>query len=273
MRQVYSPANAVEAHMLAHLLDQEGIEAHIHGEALQSGVGELPAGNLLQLLVPDEDHERARKLLLAWEKTNVPGDDTPIRNRPFPFVTALAFLFVGAFSGWVLKLGIDSRQISIGEGKTEIDLNGDGVYESAYYYPGGGEYPSRFEADYNFDGRVDRVDHFDEVGILISSESDVDFNGTLETRSSFESGVAARSESDTDDNGAQDYVVEFENGVLVREEILDSRVGRIARVNHFENQVIVRSEFDEDRDGFLETVRTYDRFGVVLSTEVRDQPR
>jgi hypothetical protein len=172
-----------------------------------------------------------------------------------------------------LKVGIDNRQLSIGEGKEEIDLNGDGVFDATYYYPGGGAYASRFEADNNFDRRVDRIDHFDELGTPISSESDDDFNGTLETHTTFESGVATRLESDTDDNGVPDITFELEDGVVAREEILDSRVGRIARVNHFENKVIVRSEFDEDRDGFLETVRTYDRFGVVLSTEVLERPR
>lgn len=60
MRQVYAPADAAEAHMLVHLLEQNGIQALIHGEALQGAVGELPAAGLLQLLVPDEEHDAAR---------------------------------------------------------------------------------------------------------------------------------------------------------------------------------------------------------------------
>jgi hypothetical protein len=57
MKQVYAPANTAEAHMLAHLLEQAGVRAHVHGEALQGAVGESPAANLLQLLVADEDYD------------------------------------------------------------------------------------------------------------------------------------------------------------------------------------------------------------------------
>ena len=49
MQEVYQPANAPEAHMLVHLLGEAGITAHIHGEALQGAVGELPAGNVIRL--------------------------------------------------------------------------------------------------------------------------------------------------------------------------------------------------------------------------------
>jgi hypothetical protein len=41
MKRIYQAANNIEAHMLVHLLEQEGIEAHVEGEHLQSGAGEL----------------------------------------------------------------------------------------------------------------------------------------------------------------------------------------------------------------------------------------
>ena len=54
MTIVYAATNAVEAHMIVHLLQQSEIEAHIDGEHLQGAVGELPAATLLLKLLVRE---------------------------------------------------------------------------------------------------------------------------------------------------------------------------------------------------------------------------
>jgi hypothetical protein len=68
--------------MLAHVLEQAGIEAHIHGEALQSAAGSLPVSNMLGLLVADEAYDRARDLIKEWERAEAPRDPnaSPSRN-------------------------------------------------------------------------------------------------------------------------------------------------------------------------------------------------
>jgi hypothetical protein len=45
--------------------------------------------------------------------------------------------------------------------------------------------------------------------------------------------------------------------------------GTMARINHYDDGRLQRSEIDLDRDGFLETVRTFDRYGEVVSSETR----
>src|SRR5690606_18757888 len=57
MKTLYQAANAVEAHMLADYLKQEGLSAHVLGEHLQGAVGELPAAGLVRLMIPDEQYE------------------------------------------------------------------------------------------------------------------------------------------------------------------------------------------------------------------------
>ena len=45
MKRVYQAANHIQAHMVMHVLEQAGVHAHVQGEFLQSGAGELPIGN------------------------------------------------------------------------------------------------------------------------------------------------------------------------------------------------------------------------------------
>ena len=46
MKCVYQAGEALEAHMVAGLLEQVGIAAQVRGDLLQGGVGELPAAGL-----------------------------------------------------------------------------------------------------------------------------------------------------------------------------------------------------------------------------------
>lgn len=68
MRRVYQAANNIEAHMVMHVLQQAGIDAHVQGEFLQSGAGDLPLGNLVAVAVPDEDVALASEIIEDWEK-------------------------------------------------------------------------------------------------------------------------------------------------------------------------------------------------------------
>lgn len=52
--------------MLLAMLAGEGIGAHLHGQHLLGGIGELPAAGLLWLGVANADAERARALIEAY---------------------------------------------------------------------------------------------------------------------------------------------------------------------------------------------------------------
>jgi Putative prokaryotic signal transducing protein len=68
MRRIFQAANHIQAHMVMHVLEQAGVHAHVQGEYLQSGAGELPLGNLVGVVVADEDVELAREIIGEWEK-------------------------------------------------------------------------------------------------------------------------------------------------------------------------------------------------------------
>lgn len=270
MRQVYSPANAAEAHMLAHLLDQAGIPAHVHGEALQGAVGELPAGGLIQLMVAEDHYDNARQLILKWEKTSVPENaESPRPGGRFRVVAAIVFLAVGTVAGWALKVALDNSQLTVGDSSQSLDQNGDGRDDATWFYRLGSVQAYKSEIDYNFDGRTDYVAHYDAAGTPTSDEYDTDFDGSMDARSTYVSGVLHRTELDTDRNEVPDVTQTLEHGVLVREEMIDHRYGTVAVVNNYVHGRLRRAEVDLDRDGFRETLRTFDRFGEITRTETR----
>lgn len=67
MQRVYQATNTIDAHMVMHILEQSGLRAHVQGEYLQSGAGELPLGNLVAVAVADEDAAAAREIIRDWE--------------------------------------------------------------------------------------------------------------------------------------------------------------------------------------------------------------
>jgi len=272
MKQVYAPANSAEAHMLVHLLVQSGIEAHIHGEALQGGVGELPAASLLQILVPDEHYDEARRLLLEWERASSAAPTGPRTKAPLPLIAGLVVLTVGFFGGWMLKTAALSNAIPIDIAEDRVDQNGDGVDDLVYFYRVGARFAHKAEGDRNFDGRNDFTDRFDGEGIILTREADDNFDGFFETRARYRAGNATVTEVDTNKNGVADIKWLYIDGVLRREELHDNGTGVLARVNYYAGLRLTRSEIDLDRDGFLETVRSFDPFGEVVDAETRPRP-
>ena len=53
MRSVYSAENLIDAQLVKDALESAGIPAFITGSALSGAIGELPAGGLIAVQVPD----------------------------------------------------------------------------------------------------------------------------------------------------------------------------------------------------------------------------
>lgn len=67
MKQIFSAYTIIEAHIVAGLLEQHGIDCHVSGHYLQGAVGELPAGDFAHITVEEADIERAEKLIKDYE--------------------------------------------------------------------------------------------------------------------------------------------------------------------------------------------------------------
>ncbi len=69
METIYEAADILEAHIVAGMLNAEGIEAEVAGHYQQGGVGELAPRDFARVTLLDErDHERARVLIRAYEQ-------------------------------------------------------------------------------------------------------------------------------------------------------------------------------------------------------------
>lgn len=270
MREVYSPANQVEAHMMVHMLEQSGIAAHIHGRALEAASGELPAAALIRVMVADEDYERARKIIADWEASNTSAAETPMPKIRVPIVTALACLAIGGVAGWVAAN--HSAGVPFISNQEKLDTNGDGRPDIIYHYSIGGARAFRMDADTNFDGVFDDEYTLDANGSIATGRLDVDFDGRKDTQVTYRFGVIESEETDTDGDGVVDIVRTFKDGGLASQEIRKPGSDKPARVNTYDAFRMIRSESDLDGDGTLETIRTYDPLGEVLSTETRRSP-
>ena len=67
MKLVYKAGDITEAHIVAGLLDSRGIGAHVGGFYLQGGVGDLAAMDFANVLVEDDDYEKARVIVSEYE--------------------------------------------------------------------------------------------------------------------------------------------------------------------------------------------------------------
>jgi hypothetical protein len=72
MRKVYSAPTLADAHLIAALLGQEGIDTRVFNENAQGGLGEIPFTHAWPevWVVEERDAARARELIRSMEQTD-----------------------------------------------------------------------------------------------------------------------------------------------------------------------------------------------------------
>jgi len=136
-------------------------------------------------------------------------------------------------------LGIEIR----GDTETEkYDLNGDGRPDlfRIYVLRGPKDDPesrtrhlARQDLDLNFDDRIDMRRHFNEDGVVVREEMDLDFDGVFD---------------------AVDY---YSNGQLYRRDMALNFNGRPSIVKFYTANKMVRKERDTNSDGNMDTFEYY----------------
>lgn len=99
MQFIYSTDNAAEAHMISHMLEENGIMAHILGEQLNNGMGGFLSPNIIKVSVIDEEFERATELIEGWEglcRTN----NKKIKKIP----KAVLYIFIAITMWFLLRM-------------------------------------------------------------------------------------------------------------------------------------------------------------------------
>lgn len=259
MKTVYEAANAVEAHMLADLLKQEGVAAQIHGEHLQGAVGELPAAGLVRLVVDESDFSQARAAIERWDAA-ASQDRTPAPPRRrstvlLAWALGLAMGAAGCYAFFRSPATVDG-----------IDHNRDGLLDEKSTYAPSGTLLS-VEIDRNLDRKVDVLARYDARGLIESARGDDDFDGVFETQSRYRDGNVVLTEADTDADGVPDLRSIFENGVLSSMEYMNPSTGLPLRVEYFKLGKLTHADVDTDKDGILDTRQRYSPLGDVTGSE------
>lgn len=81
MTPIYRGSDYIEAHLLAGLLRQQGIEVFLQGAMLQGGLGELPALGHLTLMVDEADRDAAKHLIARYERGELELDEDQIGDQ------------------------------------------------------------------------------------------------------------------------------------------------------------------------------------------------
>lgn len=249
MKTLYEASNALEAHMLHDLLQQEGIPSRVDGTFLQGAVGELPASGLVRLVVEDTDYEQARAVIRRWEATEVSSPTPPPAPPPAKgFSGILAGVLIGVVGTFLFF-----RAPVNNDG---IDYNYDGVLDQVWRYSPSGTFLGT-KVDRNLDGKIDYVEVADKGGHVVSAEADDDFDGTFETRYRLRAGNYESAEVDTDGDTIADLKTTYRHGVLASMAYINPYTGLPVRIEHYRLGLPTTADVDVDKDGKLDTRYTY----------------
>lgn len=83
MQIVYHANNSIDGHIIKNLLIQAGINAHLHGEHLQSGAGHLQAFGTVKVWVDSADANQALALINRFQHNTIDAaqaTDAPADN-------------------------------------------------------------------------------------------------------------------------------------------------------------------------------------------------
>jgi hypothetical protein len=174
-----------------------------------------------------------------------------------------------------------------------VDRNGDGRTDH-WIFRSGGEI-EREEYDENFDGRPDRILHYDLAshrvvrldedsdqdgnldswtalhnGAVVRRRVDSDADGYVDSWSFYRNGEITRLERDSSGNGFRDHVAHYRDGRLDREEKDGDGDGRPDLIKYYDDkEKVVRVEEDTDGDGRMDVISHYEN-GRLLRRELLD---
>ncbi|HTO52706.1 MAG TPA: hypothetical protein VMR50_04900 [Myxococcota bacterium] len=135
------------------------------------------------------------------------------------------------------------------------DRNGDGKPDEWLYTVNGR--PVTDALDDDFDGRVDRIQHYDSKGRLVSSDEDLNGDGVMETTSIYEDGQLVRRRTDSNGDGQADTWSFYKDNELLRTEIDKNGDGFRDEVTIYSHGKVEREEEDRNGDGRPDVVTLY----------------
>ncbi len=118
--------------------------------------------------------------------------------------------------------------------------------------------PRQIKLDLNFDGKVDRVEVYNEKGVIVRLEVDTDADGKMNEWVYFTNGIRSRAEKDINRDGRADTFITYDaRGVITKLEGDTSGDGKINEWVYYKDGKPVRAEKDTNADGKPDTWITY----------------
>lgn len=267
--------DTMSAHIARSILAEDGIEAFVADENLANADPPVVfASGGVRLMVPDEDEERAHRILLEMDagERHVelpddfdPGEDTLHQLPPKRPRKAKGFAFGALVLAFVLGAGAmhlyhsKNKHLVLSDGEVPFDSNRDGVDDGTYFYKNSVLIKST--EDSNFDGKIDiEYEYFE--GLLEKAKADRDFDGKFETTIHYRDQMNSMVESKLE--GTMEVKSFFENGVLSKREWHQlGEVRKIANYDVFGRKL--NESLDSDKDGELDTYREFDGFEEITN--------
>lgn len=79
MKIIYKARDIIEAHIVAGMLNANGIETHVGGYYLQGGIGDVAVFDFANVQVAEEDVNRASSLVTEYENAEKQNADDDIK--------------------------------------------------------------------------------------------------------------------------------------------------------------------------------------------------
>ncbi|MCR9161279.1 MAG: hypothetical protein ACE37F_12540 [Nannocystaceae bacterium] len=147
-------------------------------------------------------------------------------------------------------LRVDDLRCAVkGQRADQRDLNQDGRSDLVSLYGSDGITLSCRQADFNFDGRHDAYFHYDEKGVLVREQFDLDYDGRIDIGRTFRDGKLVLDEQDTNRDGFVDAWRRYDKGRLLRIETDRDGDGRADMFAYYVAGRVDRIGYDVNGDG------------------------
>lgn len=285
MKRVYDAKDRIDAHMMAHALEENRIRAQVRGE-FDTELRQQPT----VWIVDDEDYEKAIRIvdeiIESNESREEPSEPTT-RRRP----TSGSRVFMGIVLGFILGTGVAALLyiLDIPEGikpANRSDYNGDGVVDtwverkgreviSVAYDTNLDGKPDNWTSyknymielaayDDNFDGKADGWTFYNTEGMAERVEDDVDFDGRVDAWKYYKDAQPSEEAFDNDRDDKKDEWSRLENGRVVERKWSYLEDGIIDKKAIYRNGRKVEELYDRDRNGKFDESVTFDEFERVV---------
>lgn len=243
------------------MLEQQGLSGRIDGAFLQGGIGDLPAGNLVRLMVVEKDYAAAKAIVTAWDTAQPVAESAPppaATSSLSKAVVLMAGLAIGALASYAfLRAPVADRG---------VDRNGDGVLDDKWTLSASGQVITN-SVDRNLDGKADLIVYYKQAGLTESTEADDDFDGVFENMISYRMGEAHLAEVDTDGDSYKDVRYHFVFGVLATMEYINPASGLARKTEFYARSKMTHFETDTNLDGKMDKRTKVDALGDAVGVE------